>query len=112
MKAEDKKAAARAWKERKSEPGLYAIRCAPAALAWVGRASDLGTVRTRIWFALRLGSSPHRALQQAWRDHGEAAFTFETLERIEEEDISPELLALKLRNRLDHWAGALAAQKI
>lgn len=64
-----------------------------------------------VWFGLRLGGYPNRALQAAWTAHGEAAFTFEAVERIEDEDLTPLGLADRLKARERHWLAALGALK-
>jgi hypothetical protein len=112
MKQEARKAAVAAFRERKSEPGIYALTCRPTAQRWVGRATDVATVENRLAFALRMASTPHRSLQSAAREHGAEAFTFEVLERIEEPDASPALVAAILKRRLDHWRDALGATAI
>ncbi len=112
MQQEQRKAAIAAYKERKSVPANYANRCLSSGQCWVGRAADLATVRNRVAFALRMGSSPHRSLQAAARAHGEAGFAFEEVERLEAETLSPELRDLKLKKRLDHWRDALGAEAI
>jgi hypothetical protein len=111
MKREDRKAATAAYKERAKPAGIYALRCAPTGQCWVGRAPDLETVRNRLWFTLRLGNNPHRALQAAWREHGADAFAFEELERLDEDtpEISRERI---LKDRLAHWRETLDAAAI
>jgi len=112
MRHEARKAAVSAYKERKSEPGIYALTCRPTGEKWVGRAPDVGAVENRLRFTLRTASTPHRSLAAAARVHGEAAFGFEIVERIDPEQASPELIAARLRTRLDHWREALAAEAI
>ena len=68
----DRKAAVAAYRQRKPERGIYAVRCEAAALVWVGRAPDLATIGNRIFFSLRHGGSPHPGLQAAWNEHGAA----------------------------------------
>jgi hypothetical protein len=53
MKTEDRKAAVTAYKERKVESGIYAIRCAASGEVWVGSAPNLSTIQNRLWFTLR-----------------------------------------------------------
>ena len=66
---------------------------------------------TRHWFSLRTGGHPQRALQQAWQDHGEAAFEFEVIERLEE-DLSVMARDVQLKQRLTHWLAQLQATRI
>ncbi|MBY8821839.1 GIY-YIG nuclease family protein [Sphingomonas colocasiae] len=111
MKAEDRKAAVSAYKERKVEAGIYAVRCAASGETWVGRAPDLSTIGNRIWFTLRQGIHSNRPLQQAWNTHGPDAFAFEIVERLEDED-SAYIRDRVLNDRLVHWVERLQATRI
>jgi hypothetical protein len=112
MRHEARKAAVAAFKERRSEPGIYALTCRPTGEKWVGRAPDVATVENRLAFALRMASTPHRSLQAAARMHGAEAFAFEIVERIDEPDASPARIGAILKRRLEHWRDALAAAAI
>jgi hypothetical protein len=107
----DRKAALRAYKERKVVAGIYALRCEASGACWVGSARDLDTVENRLWFDLRLGSSRHRGLQAAWCDHGADALRYEEVERITDE-LDPYFRDRLLKDRLAHWAAALNAQPL
>ena len=87
MERIDRRAAIAAYKKRKSVAGIYAIRCAVSGEAWVGQTLDLDKVWNRIGFTLRGGASPHRTLQAAWNAHGAETFSFEPLERLEDEPL-------------------------
>ena len=111
MTTESRKDAIAAYKERKPVPGIYAVRCTASGEAWVGAAPDLTTVATRLWFTMRHGSHTTRALAAAWRAHGEPAFVFEELERLEPEAI----VAVRdktMRDRAAHWRALLGAVPI
>ncbi|WP_431861232.1 GIY-YIG nuclease family protein [Azospirillum sp.] len=107
----DRKAAVAAYKERKAPAGVYAVRCEPTGERWVGGAPDLDTIGNRLWFQLRLKAFPYRSLQAAWDAHGEAAFSLDVLEHLEDEDIAYARTA-ELRNRARHWAETLGAPLI
>ncbi len=111
MKSVDKKAAAAAYKERKSVAGIYAVRCAPSGQLWVGQAPNVDTVQNRLWFSLRTGGDPHRDVQLAWTTHGPDSFTFEALERLADEEL-PYVRQAQLKARLSHWRAALKAGAI
>ncbi|HWU02350.1 MAG TPA: GIY-YIG nuclease family protein [Novosphingobium sp.] len=100
-----------AYKERKVMAGIYAVCCTASGQKWVGKAPDLSTIQNRLWFTLRHGGNPHRALQSAWRLHGAQAFTFEVVECVREEDLQFGR-DQALKRRLDHWAGVLGAARI
>jgi hypothetical protein len=102
LKASEKKAAAASFKERKTVAGLFAVRCAASGQLWVGTTPNLETVQNQLWFTLRHGNHPARTLQDAWRTHGGASFTFEQLERLEGED-TQFFRAARLRDRATHW---------
>lgn len=112
MDRQSRKAAVAAFKERKSQPGIYALTCRPTGEQWVGRATDLATIRNRLSVALKMASTPHRSLKAAAVEHGADAFTFEILERIEEADASPALVGAILKRRLEHWREELEATAI
>lgn len=107
----DRKAAVTAWKERKSAPRIYAIRCAPTGEVWMGQAADLATVQNRHWFALRMGSHTNRALQAAWMKHGADALVFGVVERLAEEDDAT-VQASRLRNVLRRWRDETGAAAV
>jgi hypothetical protein len=111
MKDSDRREALAAYKDRKVQAGIYALRCAATGGLWIGRAPDLSTIRNRLWFTLRQGLNPHPGLQQAWTLHGADAFTFEVVEILDDE-------ALRLGRdralgrRLDHWLAAWGATAV
>ena len=111
MNSEQRRAAVHDYKERKAEAGIYALRCTPTGEVWVGRAGDVDAARNRLLFAVRLASTPHRALAAAARAYGEAGFAYEVLERLEEA-LTPAMQTLALKQRLKHWAEALGATAI
>ncbi len=107
----DRKAAVTAWKERKSAPGIYAIRCVPSGECWIGQAADVATVQNRHWFALRMGSHTNRAVQAAWIQHGADGLVFEVVECLaEEEDATVQ--ASRLRNALRRWRDETGAAAV
>lgn len=111
MQSHERKAAVAAYKERKVAAGIYAIRCVPSGACWVGRAPNLEKVQNRVWFTLRHGGHTHRDLQAAWQTHGSDAFTFEIVERIDDEEAAY-LRERILKERLAHWAAELKAEAI
>lgn len=101
MNADEKKAAKAVYKERKARTGVYAVRCEASGQTWVGQTPNLDTVQNRIWFELRQGTHPHRSLQEAWTEHAGQGFTFEALERLDEEGLSSAEKSLK--ERIAYW---------
>ena len=98
----DRKAAIAAYKERKTPFGIFAVRCSATGQVWVGRSRHLDTQQNGLWFSLRLGSGMNRDLQAAWNAYGQAAFTFEELERLSDETL-PYVRQAKLKERLAFW---------
>ncbi len=111
LKPEDRKAAVAAYKERKATAAVYLIGCAPAGRRWVGSAPNLATVWNRLSFTLRQGDNPNRSLQTVWRDHGGASFSFEIVERVDEEELVYGRDRV-LKERADHWRQTLGAERI
>lgn len=111
MKPADRKAAVSAYKERVATPGIFAVRCAAAGATWIGQSRNLDAQKTSLWFALRAGGFPNPAIVAAWKTHGEDAFTFEDLERLEPEATGYVLNGL-LTERLKHWTTALNAARL
>jgi hypothetical protein len=63
----------------------------------------LDTQQNSLWFSLRQGGHPgNPALQQAWKAHGEAAFSFEILERLPD-DTSALLQRSELKAMSVRW---------
>lgn len=111
MRTEDRKAAVSAYKEREVESGIYAVRCEASGEVWVGSSPDLSKIQNRLWFTLRQGTNTHRSLQSAWNAHGAEAFSFETVERLDTEEIGY-IHARVLKERLIQWAEQLRAVRI
>ena len=105
----ERRAAAAAFRERKSVAGVFSVRCAATGQVWVGRAPNVGSIWNRLSFSLRQGANPNRSLQEAWREHGPEVFIFEIVETIDAE-ASDYLRNSQLKERLVHWRDALGAQ--
>ncbi|WP_425483789.1 GIY-YIG nuclease family protein [Caulobacter soli] len=106
----DRRALMRAYRERKVEAGIYAIRCATTGEVWIGGTPDLSTRQSGVWFALRTGGHTSRTLQEAWNAHGEAAFAFEVLEVLDDEGLERLGRASLLVERREHWRTTLHAE--
>lgn len=111
MKSEARKAAVAAYKERKIVAGIYAVRCEATGETWVGQWTDIETIQARLWFTLRHGSHLQKEMVEAWREHGEAQFSFEILEKLEEET-SSYMRASNLKDLAAHWRDKLKARPI
>jgi hypothetical protein len=105
-----RKALQRDYRDRKIAAGIYAVRCAATAETWVGATPDLSTRRNGIWFSLKHGSHPEPTLQAAWAAHGEALFSFEALEAIDDAGLEALGRAALLKARRQHWLTTLNAR--
>ena len=99
---EQRKEAARKFREKKCSIGVYAVNCAASGRVWVGPSRNLESARNSVWFSLRLGAHREPSLQEEWKARGEEAFTFEVLEAVEED--TPALLVPDLlREMKKRW---------
>ena len=104
----ERKEAIRKFKERKPARGTYALRSAATGRIWVGSSPNLDATRNGSWFSLRNGSHRDQALQDEWTTHGETAFQFEVLEKLDD-DLSPMEVADRLKEERLHWIALLKA---
>jgi hypothetical protein len=111
MNSLDRKAKIAAYKERKTIAGVYAVICEATGEAWVGPSRHIDTQRNGLWFALRMGGHPSPSLQAAFREHGEASFRFEQLDRLPE-DASPLAIGPELKKRAELWRARLSASPL
>jgi hypothetical protein len=111
MERSRRREATRAYKESKSRCGVYAVRCSATDDIWVGGSPNLDAQQNRVLFGLKAGGHPNPAMQAVWREHGEGALTFEVLERIDDEDLTPSRMADRIKDRERHWLQALGARK-
>lgn len=109
---QDRKQLVRDFKERKVAAGAFVVRCAPSGQVWVEVSPNLHNRQNGLWFSLRLGSHPNRALVQAWKDHGEAAFTYEVVEELPDAERSQWEMANALKDLSARWREALSAEKL
>lgn len=110
MTAAHRKDLVREYKERRTRPGIFAVRCQPEDSLWTGNSRDLDAQQNGIWFQLRMGNHMNRTLQQAWNTHGAEAFRFEILEVVEDENA--EIIDLLLKEREAAWREQTGAAKL
>ena len=104
-----RKELARAWVERKRVQGVFAVRCGTGGQVWVSTSRNLDTQKNGVWFMLRNGGHPNRAVQAAWNAHGEDDFSYEIVEALSEETLTPMGFSDLLKTRERHWREALNA---
>ena len=90
-------------RKRKPARGIFALRCTATRQVWVEASPNLDASRNGLWFFLRNGLHRNPVLQGAWRTHGEQAFRYEILERLD--DTVAEVTATDLlESRRREWA--------
>lgn len=104
--------AVRDFKERKVSRGIFVVRCTATGEAWVGSSRNLDQQQNSIWFGLRAGGYINRSVQAAWTAHGEAAFAFEVLETLDDEDLGDLGRADLLKSRAAKWRVEIGAAKL
>ena len=111
MDKQSRRDAIRDYKEKATQSGVYAVRCAATGEVWVAGAANVESQQTRNWFSLRMGGHMNKAMQAAWNAHGEAGVSFEIVESIEAGELTPLGLADCIKDRERHWLAALGAKK-
>lgn len=111
MTPQARRALVAAYKERKTIAGVFAVICTATGETWVGTSRHVDTAKNGLWFALRQGGSPFRALQAAWNANSEADFRFEQLDRLPE-DISSLMRDMELKERTRRWIARLGARAL
>jgi hypothetical protein len=111
MAQTDRKALLAAYKDTKTIAGVFAVICNATGQVWVGASRHIDTQQNSLWFSLRMGNYLNRPLQAAWREHGEAEFRFEQLDRLPE-DTTPMARDTELRSRSALWLARLGAEKV
>lgn len=107
----ERREAIRKFKERKPLRGAFAVRCRATGHVWVGSFPDLYAMKNRHWFALRQGGHRDQQLQQEWDLHGEEAFEYEILEKLDDDVCLMAVSDLLKEKKLD-WAAKLGARMI
>ena len=107
----DKKKAIQEYKARKVARGVFVVRCTMTGQAWVDSSPNLDAARNGAWFCLRHGSHHNKALQAEWNIHGEQAFQYEILEKLDD-DLSPIGLRDLLKEKRRNWKTQLGAQTL
>jgi hypothetical protein len=78
---------------------------------WVDATPDLDAARNSVLFTLRHAMHTNKGLQSEWNAHGEAAFRFEVLEKLDD-DLAPMAWRDLLKDKKKEWVKRLGAQAI
>jgi hypothetical protein len=111
MDKQARRQAQREFKEREVWPGVYAVRCLATGEVWVAASRNIDSQENSVWFSLRTGGHPNRALQAAWAKYGAEGLAYEVLERIVEPELTPLGLADRSKAQEAHWRATLGAAK-
>jgi hypothetical protein len=95
------------YANRKQPTGVFAVRNSASGEVWVGHSKNIDVQKNGLWMRLAGGTCFNRDVQDSWKKHGEAAFSYEILEHIEEAD--PHTLQRVLPQRAAHWREQLKA---
>ena len=103
-----KKEMLREYKETPQRAGVFAIVCGDRR--WIGTTRNLDKQQNSLWFQLRMGKYPNTVLQKEWNAKGEAAFAYEVLEEVKEENAL--IIGELLKEREAAWREETGAQKL
>lgn len=112
MSNDRKRDLVREYKERKPRRGAFAVRCAPTGDVWVSASPNLDSQQNSTWFGLQSGGHPNRELQALWKHHGEAAFSYEILAELNDDDRSDYALKADLKALEQDWRAKLGAKAV
>jgi hypothetical protein len=112
MSKERRRALLREYKEKKPRRGVYAVRCNVTGEVWVSASPNLDAQQNSLFFQLRSGGYPNRALQEAWKTHGDAAFAYEELAEVSDEERSDYALKADLKALETEWREKLGAKAV
>jgi hypothetical protein len=97
----------RGYAMRKQPNGVYAVRCGASGEVWVAWTRNLDKRWNALLFQAKSGGAYDREFQAAVTKHGPDTFSYEVLERVEEEN--EHTLKTLLPERAEHWRQKLNA---
>lgn len=112
MPNERKRDLVREYKERKQRRGVYVVRCSASGQVWASASPNLDAQQNSLWFQLKLGSHPNRELQDAWKQHGDATFSYEAVDELDESERTPYALKADLAELEALWREKLGAGRV
>jgi hypothetical protein len=98
------------YADRGPQTGVFAVRNTVTGETWVGESRNIDKQQNGLWARLRLGMNFEADVQASWAKHGEAAFSYEILETVNEAD--PHVLQRVMPERAAAWRGKLGAGTI
>jgi len=106
--APDRRALKRQYRETQMPMGVYAIRNLANGRVYLAASLNLEAAMNRDRFGLKLRGHPSPELQAAWQQAGEAAFSFEVLDRVKPRDEPGFDYRPELESLLSLWREDLA----
>lgn len=100
MDADKKRELRAAYKEHSRETGVVFVTCSETSEMFLTDAIDAPTAFNRMRFQLSSGLYPDKRLQALWDQHGEDAFEFGMLQRLDPSDADTDV-AEELETLLD-----------
>ena len=107
----NKKEAIAEYKNRKTPRGTFSVRFVDKGPVWVDATPDLYAAQNALLFTLRNGLHTNKSLQAEWNAHGEGAFRYEVLEKLDD-DLAPMAWRDLLKDKRQEWAERLGAETI
>jgi hypothetical protein len=95
------------YKETEISLGVYQIRNKVNGKIFIGSGLNLQGMINRSQFELKMGMHRIKALQADWNQHGEAAFSFETLQQLKPDNESKRDILKKLQALEKAWVHQL-----
>jgi hypothetical protein len=106
---EKRKQLVREYKERKKKIGIFAIRNKATGKIFLDRTMNLDVAFNKHRFQLNMGSHPQKEMQADWVEFGEANFSYEPLETLDDAPDDPKEINKELDALMDLCLEKLAA---
>ena len=103
-----KKELLREYKETAQRAGVFSVTCGEQR--WTGTSRNLEKQQNSLWFQLRMNGFPNSDVQKAWNAQGEAAFAYEVLEEVKDDNAL--IIGELLKEREAAWRKELSAEKL
>jgi hypothetical protein len=107
----NRKEAIAEYKNRKTPRGMFVVRFAENGPVFVDATPDLNAAKNMLLFTLRNGLHTNKQLQAEWNTHGESAFRYEVLEKLED-DLEQMTWRDLLKDKRKEWVARLGALAI
>jgi hypothetical protein len=103
-----KKELLREYKEKPQRAGVFSVTCGEQR--WTSTSRNLDKQQNSLWFQLRMNGFPNVDVQKAWNAQGDAAFVYEVLEEVKDDNAL--IVGELLKEREAAWRKELGAEKL